>query len=163
MGLKKAVDNKVVNKVNRETRPNKVSMAVYLLYSISIIGIVLIFLQTSSLSEFFTPMSFVASFFVGDFFSFVILFFLAYMIGKGKNWARTVFFILFLIGIIPSILALSYWFIGLTTAILDPTSDPVSILMIFTTIFVVIKILFQVIACLLLFQDSSSDWFRLNL
>jgi len=160
MGIRKKVDDRVVGKVDIGARPKNVSIAVWLLYFVSIVGIVIMFLNTSSLKEFFIPVSFYASFFAGDFFSFAILFFLAYMIGMGKNWARIMFLVLFLIGIVPSILSLLFWFIGLTTTIFDPKGYPVSIFIIFITIFVTIKMLFQAIALILLFRPLSSDWFK---
>jgi hypothetical protein len=74
----------------------------------------------------------------------IILFFLVYMIGKGKNWSRILFFVLHTIG------QTIYYMINQINNIYESYVDIVFI----------ITFILECTAFILLFQKQSSDWFR---
>jgi len=75
---------------------------------------------------------------------FGLMWFLIYMIGKGRNWARITFLIMFILGVPLSILPM----------IQSLTHDPVS------GILGLVQAAMQIIAIVLLFQGASSAWFK---
>lgn len=77
----------------------------------------------------------------------ICLFFLIYMIGKGKNWARITFFILFIIGIL-SLLIAQYISTFIHTGGLNLKG--------------IIWPIILLIGVILLFQKDSSEWFNKN-
>jgi hypothetical protein len=120
---------------NQTARPEKVGTAVKLLYINLGIGVL------SGIMEalMHAPMTLV--------FVTVILgtmWLLTYMIGKGRNWARITFLVMFIIGLPISVPFLLLSFAeNLISALLGIGQ---------TTI--------QIIAMVFLFQKPSSDWFR---
>ncbi len=120
-------------------RHPKVAVAVKLLYVTLGIGIIRSIIEFSRQAE-ASSVGFVL--FV-MFFVFGIMLFFIYMIGKGKNWARITFLVLFIIGvplsILPMIQSLSHY----------PVSGVLGLL----------QVAMQAIALVLLFQSGSSAWF----
>ena len=129
----------------KKGRPDKVSTAVTLLWVTIAIGIVGSIMEFPSSLEVATAQGFGLGFIIfTTFFTLAILAFFIFMIGKGKNWARITFLVLFIIGIPFAVFPL---FQSLLTS-------PISgILGIGQTIL-------QIIALVLLFQKPSSDWFK---
>jgi len=122
-------------------RPPKVGTAVKLLYASAIgIGIIRSIIEWSRHTE-SGPVSFILyiTFFVLGF-----MWFLIYMIGKGKNWARITFLVLFIAGVPFSILPM----------IQSLTHEPIS------GILGLVQFVMQVLAMVLLFQSASSSWFK---
>ena len=121
-------------------KPSKVVAAVNLLYATLGIGVVRGILEWSQS----TAASSV------DFVLFVtlsvlgLLLFFIYMIGKGKNWARIIFLVLFILGVPLSIMPL----------ILSFSHNPVS------GVLGLMQAIIQVIALIFLFQKDSSMWFK---
>ena len=119
-------------------KPQKVGIAVILLYIFLGIRLVENIIYPIQLFE-GLPSGITSSLvFVG----FGVHWLFIYMIGKGRNWARIVYFVLFLIS----------WLVFLPqipTLFMDPIPG------LFTTVRAVV----QIIAFVLLFQKQSSDWF----
>ncbi len=110
-------------------RPRKVSIAIILLYSVLVIEIFHVFLESKIEED-----DFVFLFFVYG----ILWLLMIRMIGKGKNWARTVFLMIVILGVFLSIgsgALILPDILGLAQAV-------------------------QVIAAVLLFQGDSSDWFK---
>jgi membrane-bound ClpP family serine protease len=78
------------------------------------------------------------------FFTLGILWLFIYMIGRGRNWARIAFLVLFIIGIPLSVLPL----------LQSLSASPISGLL------GIAQTAIQVVALVFLFQKPSSDWFR---
>ena len=125
---------------NQESRPQRVSTAVALIYISLAIGVVRILMEASGLSQ-GAPLGFVL--FVG-FATLAVLLFFTTMIGKRRNWARITFLVLFIIGVPFSILPL------LQSLAKTPISGILGIA----------QAVLQVVALLFLFQGISSEWFR---
>ena len=122
-------------------RPKAVHNAMLLLYSVILIGIGDSILNMSSLSQIASPEFIILNLI----FSFAIMFFLIYMVGKGKNWARFTLLVFFIIGVPAYIYSLIY-----SPIQLPPASVIISI----------ISLVLQISALILLFQKTSSNWFE---
>ena len=70
--------------------------------------------------------------------------FIFIMIGKGRNWARITFLVLFIIGIPFSVLPLMQ----------SLAANPISGLL------GIVQTIIQIVAIVFLFQKPSSEWFR---
>ena len=125
----------------KESRPDKVSTAVKLLYLSIAIGVVRSIFEIPTLTQ-TTSLSLVISVSV---FTLAIMAFLIYMIGRGRNWARITFLVLFLIGLPFSVLPL------LQSLLANPISGVLGLS----------QAVLQIIALVFLFQKPSSDWFKL--
>lgn len=124
----------------QQERPAKVSTAVKLLYTTLGIGIIRSIIESSRHAE-ASSIGFVL--FI-TFFVFGLMWFLIYMTGKGKNWARITFLVLFILGVPMSILPM----------IQSLTHDPTSGILGF------VQVVMQVMALVFLFQGESSAWFK---
>ncbi len=82
-------------------------------------------------------------------FSLGISSFFIYMIGEGRNWARIISFICFIIGVI-------YWFFSLFQSQAVITNNPVSAIAALT------QFGLQGVAYVLLFQRPVSNWFKMR-
>ena len=127
---------------NKPNKPDTVRHAVTLLYFTLAIGIFRSVLEPlSSSQEVFL-----------SFEVFILVFVLAFMwlfiflIGKGKNWARVTFLVLFIIGLPFSVLPL----------LLSLVAAPISGLLGIT------QTVLQAVALIMLFQKPSSIWFHYN-
>jgi len=126
--------------MTESNRPDKVGTAVTLLYITLGIGGVRSIMEASMNAQMASPgfVMFITFFVLG------IIWLLIHMIGKGRNWARITFLVLFIIGIPFSILPL-----------MDSLStNPISGLLGLGQTVV------QIIALVFLFQRPSSEWFR---
>ena len=74
----------------------------------------------------------------------VIVGFLNYMVLRGKNWARIIFLVMYLFGIIPYILTLPHSF---HLSVISGTAS-------------VIQSVLQLIALVLFFSASARPWFK---
>jgi len=125
---------------NRTERPKKVQNAVTILYVTLGIGILRAVIEASANAQ-RAGLTFVI--FVTLVVSAVMVFFIV-MIGRGKNWARITFLVLFLLGLVPAILPLIRSF----------NLSPISGVLGFA------QIVLQGLALVFLFQRQSSEWFR---
>ena len=128
----------------KEKRPEKVTNAVNLLWIGIGLGVINVFLTLINSINTMEDSSLITYFILQSLFTIAILSFLIYMIGKGRNWARITFLVLFIAGaliIIPQliILLMTNTFIGILT---------------------LIHSILQLIALVLLFEKTSSDWFK---
>jgi FtsH-binding integral membrane protein len=121
-------------------QPSKVATAVRVLYATLGIGIIRSILESSRHAE-ASSIGFVL--FI-TFFVFGLMWFLIYMIGKGRNWARITFLVLFILGVPLSILPM----------IQSLTHEPIS------GVLGLVQIVMQVTALVFLFQGGSSVWFK---
>lgn len=121
-------------------RPSKVAIAVKLLYLTLGIGIIRSAIEFSHQAE-QSSAKFVLFVML---FTFAFMSFFIHMIGKGKNWARITFLVLFIIGIPLSVLPM----------IQSLTHNPIS------GILGLVQSLLQVVAMVALFQNESSSWFK---
>ena len=116
-------------------RPQKVQNAVSILYvtlGIGIISAILQVLAHGAISRMFTTLVIVAA-----------MAFLIVMTGRGRNWARVTLLILFLVGVLPSILPLVRFFA------VHPISGFLGLA----------QLVLQIVALIFLFQEESSQWF----
>ena len=125
---------------NKTIRPEKVGTAVKLLYITLAIGVLRSIMEASMHAQIASP-AFVM--FI-TFFVLCIMWLLIYMIGKGRNWARITFLVLFIIGIPFSVLPLSQ----------SLAANPISGLL------GIAQTVIQVVALVFLFQKPSADWFK---
>ncbi|MXW81585.1 MAG: hypothetical protein F4Z57_21880 [Gemmatimonadetes bacterium] len=97
-------------------------------------------MESSTQAEVAAPafVMFIAFFVLG------IMWFFILMIGKGRNWARITFLVLFIIGTPFSVLPLMQ----------SLAANPISGLL------GIVQIIIQIVAIVFLFQKPSSDWFR---
>jgi tryptophan-rich sensory protein len=125
---------------SQASRPEKVGVAVKLLYLTLGIGVLRSFMEAPMHAKMTSPafVVFVASFVLG------IMWFFIYMIGRGRNWARITFLVLFIIGIPFSVQPL----------LQSLSANPISGLLGIGQLFI------QIVALVFLFQKTSSDWFR---
>jgi len=125
---------------NQNSRPANVGTAVKLLYITLGIGVVRSIMEASTTAKVASPgfVMFITFFVLG------IMWFFIYMIGKGRNWARITFLVLFIIGIPFAILPL------LQSLAANPISGLLGIG----------QTVIQVIALVFLFQKPSSAWFK---
>lgn len=125
---------------NQISRPKKVGTAVKLLYITLGIGVLRSIMEASMQAQMASPafVMFITFFVLG------IMWLFIYMIGKGRNWARITFLVLFIVGIplfVPPLLQ---------SLAVNPISGLLGIG----------QTVIQVIALVFLFQKPSSDWFR---
>jgi uncharacterized protein len=134
-------------------RPPKVKLAVNLLYLGLVIGAISGFLQPSppqvDLGPFTTLV--IALLICG------VLFWWYYMIGKGRNWARMAFLVIWvIIALFGMVIFFALFFTETPLRLLDtlpPSSITDTILQFFYTGL-------DIAALILLFQRDSSDWFK---
>lgn len=125
---------------NQTIRPEKVGAAVTLLYITLGIGVLRSIMEASLHAKLVSPAFVLFVMFV----IFGTMWLFIYLIGRGRNWARITFLVLFIIGIPLSVRPL------LQTLAASPISGLLGIAQ--TTI--------QVVALVFLFQNPSSEWFR---
>ena len=125
---------------NQPCRPEKVSAAIKLLYITLGIGALRGILEASIRAQMASPL-FVISVSFGVF---GVVGFFIYMIGRGRNWSRITFTVLFIIGLPFSV----------QTLIENLTTNPISGLL------GIGQTVIQVIALIFLFQKTSSAWFK---
>ena len=125
---------------NQQSRAANVGTAVTLLYITLGIGVVRSIMEASRNAQMASPgfVMFITFCVLG------IMWFFIYMIGKGRNWARIIFLVLFIIGIPFSILPL------LQSMAANPISGLLGIG----------QTVIQIIALVFLFQKPSSIWFK---
>ena len=129
----------------KKSRPDKVSTALTLLWITIAVGVVRSFMEFSNTLESVSAQGFGLGFVIfTTFFTLAILAFFIFMIGKGKNWARITFLVLFIIGIPFAVLPL---FQSLLT-------NP------FSGILGIGQTILQIVAIVFLFQKPASDWFK---
>lgn len=129
----------------KNRRPNKVSIAITLLWITIAIGVIRSIMEFSNLLEVAIARGFGPKFVIfTTFFALAIVAFLIFMIGMGKNWARITFLVLFIVGIPFTVLPLSK---SLLTNL-------------FSGVLGIGQIILQIIALIFLFQKPSSDWFK---
>jgi hypothetical protein len=128
-----------------EGRPSKVSTAVTLLWIAFAAGLIRGILEVSNTLQVASSsdLGIGLAIFV-MIFSLLISAFFVFMIGKGKNWARIVYLVLFVIAI--PITGISQ----ITSFLINPLSGILGIG----------QIVLQIIALVFLFQKQSSDWFK---
>lgn len=126
--------------VEQPARPAAVSNAVKLLYATLGIGVLRAALEFRTIAQ---PAS-VTFIFLIWVIVFGLMWFLIYKIGSRRNWARITFLVLFVVGIPFSILPL------LRSLSATPLSGLVGIA----------QMIGQIIALAMLFQRSSTAWFR---
>ncbi len=120
-------------------QPSKVGTAVTLLYATLGIGIIRSIIESSRYAE----ASSVGYVIYIMFSVFGLMWFLFYMIGKGRNWARITFLILFILGVPSSIFIIQ-----------SLTHNPIS------GILGIAQVVMQSVALVFLFQGGSSVWFK---
>ncbi len=125
---------------DQSSRPAKIGQAVMLLYVTLGIGVLRSIMETSRLAQ-GTSVGFVL--FIG-FAVLGVMWFFIYMIGKGRNWARVTFLVLFILGVPLAVLPL------LQSLAANPFSG---LLGIAQTVILIVALVF-------LFQKPSSNWFR---
>ena len=123
----------------QSNRPGKVGQAVILLYATLAVGVVRMIVEGARLSA-GSSVGFVM---LNTVAVFAIIWFLIHKIGKGRNWARITFTVLFLIGVPFSVLPL------VQSVAASPVSGMLGIA----------QAVIQAIALVLLFQKPSSHWF----
>lgn len=128
------------------TKPRKVNTAVNLLYASLGIGVINSGLMPSELDEFSSS----GSVLIDAFFTLGLLWFMAYMIGKGKNWARITFLVFFIMGFPLSIVVLPMYL-----SLLSLSYTPIIL-----GILNLVQTGMQLIAMVFLFQGESSAWFK---
>ena len=121
-------------------RPERVSQAIKLFYLTIGIGIVRGILETARLAK-TAPIGFIL--FIAML-TFAIMIGLIYMAGKGRNWARNILLVLFLIGFPFSIMPL-----------LQSLASNL-----FSGLLGIAQAALQAIALIFLFRKDSSEWFR---
>jgi hypothetical protein len=125
---------------NRTERPKKVQNAMTILYVTLGIGIVRAVIEASANAQ----MAGVGFLIFITVLVFAAMVFLIGMIGRRRNWARITFLVLFLLGLLPSILPL------IRSFTLSPISGVLGLA----------QVVLQVMALVFLFQQESSVWFR---
>jgi len=125
---------------NQTTRPPRVGTAVKLLYITLGIGVLRSIMDASIYTEMASP----AFVMLISFFVLGVMGFFIFMIGKGRNWARTTFLVFFIISIPFAAFPL------MQSVGANPISGRIGI----------IQIIIQIVALVFLFQKLSSDWFR---
>lgn len=121
-------------------RPGSVTKAVQLLYATFALGILRSALEYQALAESFSPGIIVTAWMLGA----AIMLSLFYQIGRGRNWARITFLVLFGAGVPFAIAPL------LHSISINPLSGIVGI----------VQTAGQITALVMLFQRSSNSWFR---
>jgi hypothetical protein len=119
-------------------RPEKVGHAVMLLYITLGIGVLMNIIEALMNAQMLSSASVAIIFQLG------IMWLFIYMIGKGYNWARITFLVLFIISIPFSILIISKSLL----------TNPISGLL------VIVQTVVQTVAVVFLFQAPSSQWFQ---
>ncbi len=128
---------------NQTTRPPRVGTAVKLLYITLGIGVLRVIMDPSMYAE-YAELASPAFVTLITFFVLGVMGFFIFMIGKGRNWARIAFLVLFIIGIPFAALPL------MQSVGANPISGRIG----------VVQIIIQIVALVFLFQKLSSDWFR---
>jgi len=121
-------------------KPQEVGTAVKFLYATVGIGVMRSIMESSRHAE-ATSRGFVVAM---TFSVFVFMCFIIFMIGKGKDWARIAFLVLFIVGVPMSIFPM------IQSLTLDPMSGLLGL----------VQVVMQLIAIVLLFQGDSSAWFK---
>ena len=128
---------------NQPTRPPRVGTAVKLLYITLGIGVLRVIMDPSMYAE-YAELASPAFVTLITFFVLGVMGFFIFMIGKGHNWARIAFLVLFIIGIPFAALPL------MQSVGANPISGRIGI----------VQIIIQIVALVFLFQKLPSDWFR---
>jgi FtsH-binding integral membrane protein len=125
---------------NQASKPEKIRIAIKLLYITLGIGALRSIMEASVNTQIASPVFVMLI----TFCVLGIMWLLIYKIGKGRNWARITFLVLFVIGVPFSVLPL------LRSLAANPISGLLGIG----------QTVIQIIALVLLFQKPSSNWFR---
>lgn len=125
---------------SQSNRPDKVGQAVMLIYVTLGIGVLRSIIETTRLAE-SAPLGFVLFITLSVFGT---MWFFIHMIGKGRNWARITFLVMFIIGTPLSVQPL----------LQSLSANPISGLL------GIAQTGLQLLALTFLFQKRSSDWFR---
>jgi len=132
-------------------RPDAVKNAIKLLYCSMGISIIYIGVEQSVLPD-DEPVLF------GVLFAsiYIMFFFIIYMIGKGRNWARLASLILFIVGTISHALLVEEYTIYLVELVLEYPFGVASFILLLN----IVGYALHTVALVFLFQKPSSDWFR---
>lgn len=131
--------------MQKKNKPDSVSTALILLWISIAIGVIRSVMEFSNSLGLATASGFGSGYVIFvTLFTFAFIAFFIYMIGKGKNWARITFLVLFIIGIPFSVLPAIY------SLITNPVSGMLG----------AGQTILQLIALVFLFQKPSSDWFK---
>jgi hypothetical protein len=126
---------------NSPTKPTQVKIAINLLYASLVVGVVIAVLGFTNLE---LGLIFIQLFTLGIVFGALIFFII--MISAGKNWARILFLIMLLLGILP--------FIFVVINDLETTTS------VFVPILRIVQTMMQVGAMVFLFQEPSNAWYK---
>ena len=131
------------------SRPGKVGQALILLYGSLGIGLLLSFISIVQIDKAYgisgeDKLDAALAFLLGSLIGLFLGWFFIYMIGKGRNWARITFLILFSLGVPLTVLPLLK---------LLQANPVIGLLQVAQTIM-------QLLALIFLFEKSSSEWFR---
>ncbi len=130
--------------MQKKSRPEKVSTALNLLWIMVAIGVIVsIFYFSDSLGRFNAAGGSLGGLIFTLWFIYLVLVFLIWKIGQGRNWARITFLVLFIIGVPMTI----YDYLTAALNALEIVSGIVSMIL-------------QTVALVFLFQKPSSDWFN---
>ena len=127
------------------TRPKNVQLAVTILYVTLGLGVISGVLQMLTHARSIGVGGVVSRMFT-TLVVFVVMAFVVMMVGRGRNWARMALVVLFLVGVLPSIIPLIRFF----------ATHPISGLL------GLAQLVLQIAAFVFLFQPDSSQWFREN-
>ena len=131
------------------SRPGKVGQALILLYGTLGIGLLLSFISTVQIEKAYgisgeDKLDAIFLVLLGSSIGLFLGWFFIYMIGKGRNWARITFLILFSLGVPLTVLPL------LKSLQANPVIGLIQ----------VAQTIMQLLALIFLFEKSSSEWFR---
>ena len=128
----------------KKSMPNKVSMAVTLLWIVIAVGVISSTFNFSSSLEIANASGLGLGWLIFTlYFTFLLLAFFVWKIGQGKNWARITYLILFIIGVPFTIYSYLTSVVSMLSIILG-----------------IAGMIVQIIALVFLFQKQSSDWFN---
>ena len=128
----------------KKSMPNKVSMAVTLLWIVIAVGVISSTFNFSSSLEIANASGLGLGWLIFTlYFTFLLLAFFVWKIGQGKNWARITYLILFIIGVPFTIYSYLTSVVSMLSIILG-----------------IVGMIVQIIALVFLFQKQSSDWFN---
>ena len=124
--------------------PNKVSMAVTLLWIVIAVGVISSTFNFSSSLEIANASGLGLGWLIFTlYFTSLLLAFFVWKIGKGKNWERITYLVLFIIGV-------PFTIYGYLTSVVSMLS----------IILGIAGMIVQIIALVFLFKKQSSDWFN---
>lgn len=123
-------------------RPSKANTAIILLYIAWVLGVLRAFLGAPAMSHLGSEGQAGAAVAIVVVIFAIMLFFI-FMIGKGRNWARITFLVLFIIGTLMMIVGLVSGAPLGAAALMD-----------------VVQVLIQLVALVMLFSGESNAWFQ---